>query len=220
MGFYDDEPYPYYDPEEFLEEYEVSLREVITKAVNDKIKKTIDDLETIKIENKGLQDKNRDLNYKINSIENQNKKDLEAALKVKEKEVERRLNVGFAVNDNVYYIKSKSNSTKCSKCNGTGKTEVEVLGKLTKVSCPHCNNGNIYTYTYSPAKDTISSFRYYISREEYRNKTSKSKISSLEINLDDYDHSTTADNLYKTLEECQVECNKKNLIEAEKLNQM
>ena len=45
MYYDEDDRESYYNPEDFLEEYEVSLRDIVTKAVNDKIKNTIEKLQ-------------------------------------------------------------------------------------------------------------------------------------------------------------------------------
>ena len=51
--YYDEEEY-YVNPEDYLEQYEVEVREIILKAMNDKIKKTIEELKTERENNKKI----------------------------------------------------------------------------------------------------------------------------------------------------------------------
>lgn len=218
--YYDEEEY-YVNPEDYLEQYEVEVREIILKAMNDKIKKTIEELKTERENNKKLEERNQELRTKLYNIEKQSKQQLEVALKEKELETHRKLSTGFAVNDIVYYIKSKSTSTKCEKCNGKGKVEIEVLDKKTEVKCPHCSYGTIYHYTYYPEKDTISSIKFWVRRKDNYDKRSPGILHEkwdIDMWLDRYDNSIRRDNLYKSLEECQKACDEKNKKEDSKTN--
>lgn len=207
-GYYEDEPY--YNPEDFLEEYEVSLREIITKAVNDKIKKTIDALEVEKSKNEVLTKEISELKGKLRSADKLHKEELDKALKENSKEIKRKLSCGFAPYDVVYYVKSNSTTTKCEKCDGKGKVTVEVLGKNTKVDCPHCRYGRNYHYAYYPVQDVVSSVYFNYHRED-RNKRDGELVLNVEkIYLDKYDSSMSQESLYRTLEECQKRCNELN----------
>ena len=216
MSYEEWEEYAEYNPEDFLEDYEVNLREVITKAVNDKIKTTIESLNNLKIENEALKMANSESRRKLNSLESQHKKDLERHIKETENEVERKFCGGFAINDDVYYLDHKTENSKCEKCGGIGKVELEVLGKLTKVNCPHCNYGTIHNRTYFPKKDKISYVKFSISRRNYGDTKPNSIVTHIEYGLDGKENLASAEGLYKTLDECQVYCDKKNTETSDK----
>jgi hypothetical protein len=209
--YYEDEPY--YNPEDFLEEYEVNLREIITKAVNDKIRKTIDELTLVKSQNEILTKEKNELKNQNRNIERVHKEELDKALKENTKEVERKLSCGFIPYDVIYYVKSDSKITKCEKCDGKGKVTVEVLGKNTKVDCPHCSYGNIYHYNYYPVQDIVSSVYFNYHRID-RNKRDGELVLKVEkIYLDKYDSSMSQESIYRTLEECQLRCDELNKTE-------
>lgn len=200
---------PYYNPEDFLEQYEKEIRDILLKGINSKIKDSIENLQLEKERNQKLEEELRELRTNLYTTNQIHKDQLDKALKEKSKEVERKLGLGFAVNDTVYYIKSESKTTKCTKCDGKGKVSVEVLGKLTQVPCPHCSSGNVYQYTYKPISDTIASLKFWISRTDRNNKNSEAILKEnwdIDIYLDKYDCTMSRKNLYKTLEECQKEC--------------
>jgi hypothetical protein len=209
MYYDEDDREPWYNPEDFLEEYEVNLREIIAKAVNDKIKNTIEKLQIVEDENKELRNQVGELKRNTYNAERLHKDQLEKALKEKELEVQRSLSCGFIPHDKVYYIESTAKNTKCEQCNGNYKMEIEILGKKTKVHCPHCSYGNITTYTYSVKQDTVSSIYYNYHRED-RNKKFGIVLNVDKIYLDKYDGQKSLTNLFKTLEEAQVECDKRN----------
>jgi len=206
--YYEDEPY--YNPEDFMEEYEQGIRDILTEAVNKKIKDTVDNLILEKSRNEVSTKEISELRSKLRNAERLHKEELEKALKDKEKEVTRKLTFGFAPHDIVYYIKSNSTNHKCEKCNGKGEVKVEVLGKETKVKCPHCSYGSNTTYFYYPEKDTITTVAFNIYRKDKNNKNSGVEMSEGKIWLESYDHEKTVSDLYKTLEECQIECDEKN----------
>jgi len=222
MYYDEDDIEPYYNPEDFLEEYEVNLRDVITKAVNDKIKNTIEKLQLTEDENKRLSKEIGELKKGIFNSDRLHKEEMKTALKEKAKEVERKLGLGFAVNDVVWYIKNKNTQTTCEKCNGKyDQIEAEVLGKITKVRCPHCSYGKVNHNHYYPEKDTVRSLKFYISRskeDEYtKNKEAELKETwDIDIFLDKYDSTMKRNSLYKTLEEAQAECDKKNMVEQQR----
>lgn len=209
MYYDEDDREPYYDPEDFLEEYEVNLRDVIVKAVNDKIKNTIEELQSLKDENKNLSNQVGELKRNTYNAERLHKEQIEKALKEKELEVQRKLSCGFMPHDKVWYIQSETIRTKCDQCNGNYNLEVEVLGKKTKANCPHCSYGQKLRYKYHVKQDIVSSvyFNYY---REDRNKKSGILLHVKDIYLDKYDGSKSPESLYKTLEECQAECDRKN----------
>ena len=208
--FYDeDDREPYYNQEDFLEEYEINLRDIITKAVNDKIKNTIEKLQSLEDENKSLSKEVGELRRNAYSTERLHKEQLEKALKEKELEVQKKLSSGFIPHDKVWYIETKAKQTKCEQCNGNYNVEVEVLGKMTKASCPHCSYGNITTYTYSVKQDTVSSIYYNYHRED-RNKNHGIILNVDKIYLDRYDGQKDSKSLYKTLEDVQTECDIRN----------
>lgn len=200
----------YYEPNEYemiINEFKDKMQEVLKgeiKVYYDNIKK--DNIE-LKEQNKKLSG----VNYKLI---NEHKKELESALEEKELEVQRKLGLGFAVNDTVYYIDSKCTTTKCEKCNGEGKVEIEVLGKKTKVNCPHCSYGKVYNYYYLSKEDIVRSLEFWVSREDryYNNYTGGvlKEDWDIKIWLDKLDNYKRREDLYKTLEECQKNCDEEN----------
>lgn len=207
---------PYFNPEDFLEEYEVSLRDIITKAVNDKIKKTIDELVLVKSQNEILTKEINELRTQNRNIERLHKEELDKALKENTKEIERKLSCGFAPYDVVYYVESESKTTKCEKCGGGGKVAVEVLGKNTKVDCPHCSYGRVYHYTYYPVQDVVSSVYFNYHRADRDKRNGEVVLNVEKIYLDKNNSSMSQGDLYKTLEECQLKCDELNSKENSK----
>jgi len=208
MGYYDDEPY--YNPEDFLEEYEVNLREIITKAVNEKIKKTIEDLVLEKSRNEVLTKERNEFRTANRNSEQTYKKEFEKALKENTKEVEKKLSCGFTPHDDVWYIKSDCIYSKCEVCGGNYKVKVNVLGKEKEVDCPHCSYGKVNHYNYYPKQDIVSSVYFNYHRKDRNRKDSGLVLNVEKIYLDKYDSSMSQDNLYHTLEECQAACDKRN----------
>lgn len=202
-----------WNPEEILEEYEVEIREILTKAIDNKIKNTIKELESCCKRNAILEKDNDDLRNQVKYIERKTFETIKKALKDKELEVMREFTGGFAPHDVVYFMTSSNNLTKCEKCGGKGETVVEVLGVQSKVKCPHCNYGNINHFNYFPQKDTVDSIYYNISKKDSYNIDMGFEIKIEKIYLDKrnspiYPHDSLT--LYKTLEECQIACDKKN----------
>lgn len=212
--YFEDEPY--YNPEDFLEEYETEIREVILNAVNKKIKDTIEGLTLEKSKNEILTKEVGELKSTLRNIERLHKEELDKALKENTKEVERKLSCGFAPYDVVYYVESESKTTKCEKCGGGGKVAVEVLGKNTKVDCPHCSYGRVYHYTYYPVQDVVSSVYFNYHRADRDKRNGEVVLNVEEIYLDKNDSSMSQGNLYKTLEECQLKCDELNSKENSK----
>jgi len=80
MYYDEDDRESYYNPEDFLEEYEVSLRDIVTKAVNDKIKNTIEKLQLEEDENKRLDKEISELKRGIFNTDRLHKEQLEKEL--------------------------------------------------------------------------------------------------------------------------------------------
>lgn len=206
--YYDEEPY--YNPEEFLEEYEVNLRDILAEAVNRKIKDTISELSSLKCRNTELEKEIKELKSSLHNTNRIHKEQLDKALKENTKEVERKMSCGITPHDKIWLINSESSHKKCGQCNGKGKVEVEVLGKMTKVNCPHCSNGNVYKSRYFPGEDIVSSIYFDLHREDRNNKNSGTILTVRDIYLDKYDSSMKPERLYKTLEDCQERCDELN----------
>jgi len=207
---YDYEDEPYYNPEDFLEQHETEIRDILTKAVNVKIKDTVDELVAAKSMIEQITKERNEFRSKNYNMERVHKEELEKSLKEKELEVTRRLTCGFAPYDTVYYIKSKSTDHKCEKCKGKGKVKIEVLGKETEVNCPHCSYGSNTTYFYYPEKDTVTTVGFSIYRKDRNNRNSGSEMSEGKIYLEHCEYEKKTSDLYHTLEECQDVCDKKN----------
>lgn len=195
----------YYNPEDFLEDYEVQLRDLITDAVNKKIQKTVEELKIEKENRVQLEEKLRELKNNIYNSDRVHKEQLEKALMEKQKAVEEKLSCGFVPHDTVWYVKSDSKRLICPKCNGQYKIKVEVLGKDKEVDCPHCSYGSIYQYTYYPARDIVSSIYF-----NFHRKNSGIELYVDKIYLDKSDFSWKPDELYKSEEECQLKCDRLN----------
>lgn len=200
----------YYEPENFLEQYELGIREILTKAVNDKIGDTVEELKVLKSINEELEKQIKELRSNLYNTDKIHKEQLDKALKENTKEVERKLSCGFTPHDVVWYIKSESSHTKCEKCNGKGKVEIEVLGKMTNVNCPYCSSGNVYKHTYFPEKDIISAIYFDFHRADRSNKNSGANLTVRDIYFDRCDYTKKPEDLYKTLEECQKHCDELN----------
>lgn len=208
MSYYEEDYY--YNPEDFLEQYEVEIRDVLVEAVNKKIKKTVDELEESKEEIKNLQKTLDEKVAIIRDYDREYKIKLDKTLQENNKENERKLGGGYAPNDIVWIVGNKRTETKCPKCNGDYKMKVDVLGKETEVRCPYCSYGNIVTYEYYPEEKTISSIELNYRRKEYGWANSGIVLYINKIHLDKCEYSKNSEDVYKTLEECQIECNKEN----------
>jgi hypothetical protein len=206
--YYEDEPY--YNSEDFMEEYEQGIRDILTEAVNKKIKDTVDALVLEKSRNEVLTKEVVELKSKIYNAERLHKAEIDKVVKEVIKETERRLCYGFAPHDIVYRIDSKASVIKCDKCNGKGKVKVDVLGKSTEVSCPHCSYGENRTYFYFPKEDIVSNISFSIYRKDRNSKSSGFEMSKIKVWLDKSEYETDSSNLYKSLEECQKVCDEKN----------
>ena len=134
-GYYDCEPY--YNPEDFLEDYEVQLRDLMTGAVNKKIQKTVEELKIEKENNVQLEEKLREAKKNIYNAERVYKEQLKKALIEKQKETEEKLSCGFVPHDTVWYIKSDAKSLVCKKCNGQYKIKTKVLDKEVEIGRAH-----------------------------------------------------------------------------------
>ncbi len=198
------------NPEDFLEEYEVQIRDILQQAISNKYQNMISELQQNTNKINELTQMNKKLTQENYVAETNFASRLNMALKEKEKEVERRLCLGWIVGEKVWSIKSKSNTVVCKKCNGAYKIEAEILGKKTFVNCPHCSYGNVTIYEYFPAEDTITSIRYWVSKET-KDRISNAVIKwDVEIWLEKRDGNLKPESLYKTKEECQVACDKAN----------
>ena len=192
------------------DELSIKMNEIIKEELNGRIKGTIEEVERYKSKSDNLVADVNNLRKELREINEKHKKEIQEAIR----EGERKFGLGFAVNDTVYYVNFKQNSKKCERCNGNGKVELEVLGKLVKVDCPHCQHGNVYTYEHFPVEDTITVLKFYVSRKDGNDKKSPVilnanwKITACLQNIDDYKNIS---DLYKTIEECQAECERKNI---------
>ncbi len=215
MNYYGDDE-PYYNPEDLMEEHELVIRDILTEAVNKKIKTTVDELALVKEQLNKLQKENNELRKDLRNTDKLHNEQLKKAIVENTKETERKLSCGFAPHDIVWYIKSNSTQTVCEKCNGHYRIKVDVLGKQKEVDCPHCSYGKVYTYNYYPVKDVVSSVYFNFHRADKNFKDSGVVLNIEKIYLENYDSSIGISSLYKTLEECQVACDKRNLEEKSK----
>jgi hypothetical protein len=220
---YDPEDYEF-GPDEYSEEYEIKVREIILEAINKKIKQTVDSLAVEKEANEDLRNKNQELQRKIHTLETEWKKTLENALKEKEIEVQRKLFMDLAVGDSVYVVDAKCSRTKCEKCNGTGKHEVEILGKKTTAKCPFCSGGNKERYEYFPREDSICGIKFNLwKRPDGWGKNIRADLDknvTLEFCLAKRDSWNKRDSFYFTLEDCQKACDQMNQDRQEKEKQL
>jgi hypothetical protein len=84
----------------------------------------------------------------------------------------------------------------------------------SKVKCPHCYYGKVDHYNYFPKQDIISSIYYHIYKKDKYNKDMGSEVKVEKIYFDKREYPLAPSGsltLYKTLEECQIACDKKNL---------
>ena len=203
-----------YNPEDFLEEYEVKLREIMSKAVNAKIKSQLEELEAAKVENEALLDRNSKLRTMISDAERARKQTLEEALKAKEVEVFQKI-LGYCVNEPVYIMDSKVTVTKCDKCTKE-YVEVKVLGVKTEVKCPHCFYGDIRTFHYYPKATIVKSISLYVTKTDSwdRNMPGVIHEKNVKIWLEKSDYEKRPEDVCKTIEECQANCDQRNAEEA------
>lgn len=195
----------YYSPDEFLEKYELKLREIMFEAVNAKIKSSLEELKQLKAECEDLQECKR-----------KHSDDMKSKLKEKEIEVFQQI-FGFCVNEDVYIVACDKISVKCEKCSGTGHVETEVLGKIVTIKCPFCDYGNNNTYFYYPKKAKVKAIRLWATRNDSWDKKKPGIIKghNVEIYLDKNDFPTSPDKIFRTEEDCQAVCDQKNAEEAE-----
>lgn len=205
----------YYDGD-VLEQYQVEIADIIQKAVNTKIKETIEEIASLKIRIDVLSKEKKDLHNEIRQLKN----DMEKAIKETEEATARKFSLGFLPHDTVWIVDSTTETLKCKKCDGKGDVLMTVLGKETKVKCPHCSYGHIYKTTYIPKQATISSISYYLKRKDRYNKNSGVELYKNEVYLEDREYSTQISNLYKTLKECQSVCDQKNAEEEKKWKEL
>jgi hypothetical protein len=185
------------------------MNEIIKEELNGRIKGTIEELARYREKSDNLVTELDALRREMRAVSEKHKTEIKEAIK----EGERKVGLGFAVNDTVYFITSKSHQAKCDKCNGNNRIDIEVLGKLIKVECPHCSNGNVYTYEYFSKRDTITALKFYIARKDRYNKNSPTILDAdweIKALLDDFDDYKSINDLFKTIEECQAECERKN----------
>jgi len=201
---FDDYDYERYEPPS---EFMTKIDELVKEEVVNNIKSKIEDLNSYITQEKELRETLRITKNQLRDLENKHKIELQQALKDKEIEVQRKLGVGFAVNDTVYYIETERSYTKCDKCNGKYEMKVEVLGKETNVRCPHCSCGQVMHCKYYPKQDIISSIKFYISRKEWRNNKSLGELTedkNIEMYLEKSEGYKNRGSLYHTEEECQA----------------
>lgn len=203
------EDYENYIPDD---EFSMQINELIIEEINTRMKQTVEELKVYKSQSEELQKQLWDNQNEFRKFKFESDEKLKLAIKEKELEVKREFGKGFTVNDTVYYIASNREERKCEKCDGRGEVEIEVLGKRTKVKCPHCTYGKVITYDYYPKEDKIRSIKFWLTRKDNWDKKSSGVFSdtNIEIWLESYDNNKKVENLYKTKEECQVACDEKN----------
>ena len=202
----------YYEEEFHCEppsEFETRINKLIQEEVSVRMGDAAIDLEQLKKQAVEQKEIIKTLRTEISNLNRLKKSELEQALKEKELEIKRDFGHGFAVNDEVYFVGSKSTHVKCDKCEGRGKVNVEILGKETTVNCPHCKSGKISNFFYEPKKDRIEAIEFYVTRKSYNNKTCTGTINA-EIYLAQSEFFKTPKFIYKTLEECQAVCDEQN----------
>lgn len=199
-----------------LEKYEVELREILDKAVADRIGATLSEVVTLREQTKRQCEIMVNLRKEIDRLKYEREKDILVKAKEVEAETKRQFAAGFNVNDEVYVIDATQSRKPCGKCFGNGKTMVDVLGKTTEVRCPHCSYGSVITNYYSPRKSKIESI--VVTNNLHRQNSSKngsgvvSTKVTLYIDRNDYGIDVNLDNerVFHTVEECQLECDKRN----------
>ena len=205
-----------YNPEDFLENYEVKIREIMTEAANVKIKSQLEELEKLKADNKQLQESYYTARRELSQINRETEQKIKQVIAETTLEVERTLGLDFAVGDTVYFTANDSKKRKCEKCN-SGKVDVEVLGVKTTVSCPFCSYGSIVTPHYQPKSGVINSIKFYISTPgDYKRRPGVVHDGNTEYYIDRVDRTFNRSKLYKTLEECQAVCDMDNAAAEER----
>jgi uncharacterized Zn-finger protein len=198
------------DPADFLEEYEVKIREILGEAVNKKIKSEIEQLAQLETNRKKQMETIRKLENEVFTLKQNHKEELEKAVLEAKAEGIREI-LTYTVNDTVYYIDSEATHTKCDKCDGKGKVVVEVLGKEAEVKCPYCEYGRNYNYHYFPVQDKVSSIKLYVTRKDSWDISSSGVVYDRNVHVGlDGGFDMTLKDLYGTKEECQSVCDAKN----------
>lgn len=203
--------YDDFNIEDYLEDYEMFLRNLIDEIVERKIAETIKENKTIKKQLKKLKEEKDKLSKELYFIKKEHEEELKRAIENVAKETERKLSSGFAVGDYVWVVDHKAHRKKCPTCNGEKHSIVKVFDKDKKVDCPTCNGfGFIIKYEYFPKKVRIRSISFDIQSIEDRRYDKGSVVKYIKIWLEDYyTLEFSPDNLYKTKEECEKVCREK-----------
>lgn len=205
-----------YREDDYVEEYELKIREIMIQAVNSKIKESLEDLSQLRVDFAKLKKDYDNAKHQINRINKEKEEEIKCTIQETEISVERRLGLDFTVGDTVFRAKSEGNSTKCPHCKD-GVVIVNVLGIDKKVSCPFCDYGKITTYKWSPKSSTIRSIKFYMtSPDSWTKRQGVVKDENTEYNLNNSDSTFHRSNLFKTEEECRLVCDEMNKIEKER----
>ena len=205
-----------FDPEDFLESYEVKIREIMNEAVNVKIKSQLEELEQLKIDFKKVQEDYYKTRRELSEVNRQHELKMKQVVKDTEFEAQRKLGLDFAVGDTAYFVKNNSTSKKCDKCNN-GKVDIEVLGVKTTATCPFCTYGRIHTSNYQPQSGVINSIKFCISKADGPRKLpGVVHDQNTEYYLGRLDRAFRRSNIYKTLVECQAVCDAENVAAEER----
>jgi cell division protein FtsB/DNA-directed RNA polymerase subunit RPC12/RpoP len=209
MYYPDDE---YWEPTVADEIFE-SAQEKLRNALKDIIKSEIEELKT---KNEYLEKSNNELRGQVAQLDNDRRKfekNKDDYVQNGIKQYQREILMGLRPGDNVWTIRTETQTETCKHCNGTHKIKATIAEIEKDVECPHCSyNGKIIVNkTHTPSKRVVSQvtlkiwndkpcFQQEIYLESKYNECS-------EVRRESYDHYAS---FYYTEEDCLKECNNLN----------
>lgn len=193
-------------------EYQNKMKELLVKPIIDELKYLKEENERLKKENSEVPSKGRELDSAIRDFNTNKKKIVE-----EENAKYRKTLIQFNYGDSIYIIDSHSEYTTCTVCSGKHSLDVDAGGKTIKVICPHCDYAGkkMISIIYSPKKLLIESGTIHFWNKFNKFTTiilakNNERGESTEYKL--YTEDGYRTDFYPTIEECQLECDRKNKI--------
>lgn len=132
-------------------------------------------------------------------------------------EIERKIFQGFAVGDEIYFLRGEWKYDNCLTCDGKGRVKAVINGKEEVVNCPHCkkNSRNAkWIYVIHRGRIIQAEFRIWLNGsdkcvepsfhvEDYHNAFYPNEIWNPDTEL-------SINDIFLTKEEAQKECDRKN----------
>lgn len=213
MYGYDD--YPEYfemaEADAVVREYQEKMKELLIKPIIDNLNILQEENARLKKENAVVGEKTRELAQLKRDFERSKEEMVRA-----ENEKYRRTLFDIQGGDIIYVVGCSDTEEKCPHCNGTHKIFVDILGESKKLDCPKCSySGKIVSdRKFFPKKMIVTSATLHIYDQNqkseltvYARQQDKNREDSSEFGH--YLHGGYKTKFYPTIEECQVECDKR-----------